>query len=392
LPGTRVIYVEDLRERLTLGDKLWLAAYALWFPHRAVPVVDPQQAAVVLFTSGSEGSPKGVVLSHAAMLANMTQLKAVIDFGPDDKYFSALPLYHTFGLIACGLMPLITGTRVFLYVSPLHYHVIPGLVYECGATYLFGTSTFLSNYARQANNADFQSLRKVICGGEKRSREVAQLWFDKFGLRVLEGYGATECGPAMALNTPLAFKDDTVGCFLPGIVHRVEPVDGIRAGGALHVRSSILMSGYYYPEQPEVLVPPHSAAGSGWHDTGDVVDIDDQGFVTIVGRTRRFAKVAGEMIALDAVERVAYVASPDHRHVAIMDLVAGQGESTVLITTDPALDRGQLTKAARASGASDLTAARRIVKVETLPLLGNGKINYVSLQKKYCATAPAFPA
>lgn len=387
LKVARVLYVEDLRDALTIRDKLWLIGYAMWLPRAAVPAVDPQQGAVVLFTSGSEDAPKGVVLSHAALLANMTQLKSVIDFGPADKYFSALPLYHTFGLVACGLMPLITGTPLFLYVSPLHYRAIPELVHSSVATYLFGTNTFLSHYARQALAGDFQSLRKVICGGEKRSREVVELFFEKFGLRVLEGYGATECGPAMALNTPLAFKNNSVGCFLPGIEYRLMPLPDLAAGSALHVRGPNLMSGYLYRDRPGVLVPPRSLAGEGWHDTGDVVEIDAQGFVTIVGRTRRFAKIAGEMVSLDAVERVAFVASPLHHHAAIVEQVPGQGESSVLFTTDASLDRVTLLRAAREYGASDLTTARRIVVLSALPLLGNGKTDYVSLSARAVPSA-----
>lgn len=382
LKGIRILYVEELRGALTLADKLWLIGYALWFPRAAMPAVDPQRAAVVLFTSGSEGTPKGVVLSHTAMLANMTQLRAVIDFGPDDKFFSALPLYHTFGLVACALMPLMTGTTSFLYVSPLRYRTIPDLVYASGATYLFGTSTFLGHYGRQAHPGDFESVRKVISGGEKLNREVADLWYEKFGLRMLEGYGATECGPAMTLSTPLAFRKNSVGCFLPGIEYRLIPLPGIAAGGALHVRGPNLMSGYLYRDRPGVLVPPQSEAGLGWHDTGDVVEIDADGFVTIAGRTRRFAKIAGEMVSLDVMERVAVIASPKHQHAAALEQVAGQGESTVLFTTDAALDRAALLRAARASGASDLTSARRIVVVNELPLLGNGKTDYVALARR----------
>lgn len=387
LTGITLLYLEDLRPSFTPRDKLWLMGFALWFPRAVVPQVDPQQPAVVLFTSGSEGMPKGVVLSHAAMLANMSQLQTVIDFGPDDKFFSALPLFHIFGLVACGLMPLMTGTRLFIYVSPLRYRTIPALVHTCGATYLFGTSTLLSHYARQAQAGDFQSLRKVISGGEKLSSEVVDLWHEKFGLRVLEGYGATECGPAMSLNTPFAFKRHAVGCFLPGIEYRMLPVEGISKGGALHVRGPNLMSGYLTSEQPGVLVPPRSAAGAGWHETGDVVDIDAEGFVTIVGRTRRFAKIAGEMISLDAAERVAFMASPAHRHAALLEQIPEYGESSVLFTTDAALDRAALMRAARDCGVSDLTAARRIVCVNDLPLLGNGKTDYLTLSQRYVAHA-----
>ena len=388
--GARVIYLEELRQSLSMADKLWLVAYAQWRPRAAVPKVDPQQAAVVLFTSGSEGAPKGVVLSHAAILANVRQLQSVIDFGPQDKFFSALPLYHIFGLVACSLMPLLTGTRVFVYLSPLHYRAIATLVGECGASYLFGTSTFLSHYARQARSGDFRSLRKVICGGEKLNAEVARLWSVKFGLRVLEGYGATECGPAMALNTPAAFKRGSVGRFLPQIEFRLLPVPGIVTGGALHVRGPNLMSGYLYGDRPGVLVPPRSAAGAGWHDTGDIVEVDADGYVTVVGRTRRFVKVAGEMISLDAVERVASHASPEHHHAAILAQVPAQGESTLLFTTDAGLDRAALLRAANECSVSHFAAARCIQHVDSLPQLGNGKTDYSALSRSL-AISTALP-
>jgi acyl-[acyl-carrier-protein]-phospholipid O-acyltransferase/long-chain-fatty-acid--[acyl-carrier-protein] ligase len=380
LPGVRLLYLEDLRDTMTLADKLWLMAYALWLPGLAMPRADPQQPAVVLFTSGSEDRPKGVVLSHAAMLANMAQLQAVIDFGPNDKFFSALPLYHSFGLIACALMPLMTGTRFFLYVSPLHFHRIPDLVYQSDATYIFGTSTFLGHYARNAQAYDFQSVRKVICGGEKLGKEVARLWRDRFGLRILEGYGATECGPAMSLNTPLAFREGSVGRLLPGVEHQLAPVPGLTVGSVLHVRSPNLLSGYLHYEKPGVVAPPKSACGEGWYSTGDVVEIDEDGFVTIIGRTRRFAKIAGEMVSLDLMERIAARASPAHEHAATLRQVDGYGESTVLFTTDTGLDRMMLVRAARELQAPEMAISRHIAKVSQLPLTGNGKIDYLTLR------------
>jgi len=383
------VYVEELRARLTAGDKLWLIGFALWRPRAAVQSGNPADSAIVLFTSGSEARSKGVALSHDAMLANMAQLAAVIDFGPDDKYLNALPLYHIYGLIACTLMPLMSGTRLFLYTSPLHYRVIPEIAYSRGCTYIFGTSTFLGHYGRQAHPYDFYRARVVISGGEKLDAEVAALWAEKFGLRILEGYGATECGPAMALNTPLFYRKGTVGRFLPGLEYRLRPVPGIERGGALHVRSPNLMRGYYFYEQPGVLHPPKSELGEGWYDSGDVVEVDEEGYVTILGRVKRFAKVAGEMVSLELVERVAALASPGHRHAATIEHVAAGGESTVLFTTDPALDRIRLQKAARELGSSDLAAARRILHVAELPLLGSGKTDYVTLKAMAEAHRPA---
>lgn len=381
LHGVNLVYVEDLREQLTLGDKLWLIGRALPRPRSVFPGADAADVAIVLFTSGSEARSKGVAISHDAILANMAQLRAVIDFGPDDKYFNALPMYHTFGLTACTLMPVLTGTRLFLYTTPLHYRLIPELAYTRDCTYMFGTSTFLGHYARQAHPYDFYRTRVVVSGGEKLHAEVAQLWASKFGLRIMEGYGATECGPAMSLNTPLSYREGTVGRFLPGIESQLVTVPGISNGAALHVRAPNLMSGYYFYEQPGLLQPPRSEVGVGWYNTGDVVDVDADGYVTIVGRVKRFAKIAGEMISLELVERIAYAASPAHKHAATVEQVSGTGESTLLFTTDPALDRMALIKAARQIGAQDLAAARRIVKVGSLPLLGSGKTDYVTLTR-----------
>lgn len=379
LSSCRIVYVEDLRETMGLADKLWILR-ALLHPRSALPETDPAATAVVLFTSGSEARPKGVALSQEGMLASMAQLRAVIDFGPDDKYLNALPMYHIFGLVVGTLMPLLTGTRLFLYTNPLHYKVIPEYAYTRDCTYVFGTSTFLGNYARQAHPYDFYRMRFVISGGEKLHPEVAQLWFSKFGLRVHEGYGATECGPAMAFNAPLSYRAGTVGRFLPGIEYRVVPVPGIEQGGVVHVRGPNLMQGYFFHEQPGVLQPPRSEVGEGWYNTGDVVSVDGDGFVTVLGRVKRFAKIAGEMVSLERVETIAYHASPGFKHAAVVEMTR-TGESTVLLTTDPALDRIALQQAARQINAQELAVARRVVKVDNLPLLGSGKIDYVTLKE-----------
>jgi acyl-[acyl-carrier-protein]-phospholipid O-acyltransferase/long-chain-fatty-acid--[acyl-carrier-protein] ligase len=380
LDGLRLLYVEDLRAGLTTRDKLWIAR-AVLRPRAAVGPTDPSDTAIVLFTSGSEARPKGVAISHDAMLSCVAQLRAVIDFGPNDKYFNALPMYHTYGLTACTLMPLFTGTRLFLYTNPLHYRKVPELAYTHDCTYMFGTSTFLGNYARQAHPYDFYRVRVVISGGEKLNPDVAEYWQEKFGLRIMEGYGATECGPAMALNTPLRYRKGTVGRFLPGLEWRCVKVPGITNGAALHVRSPTLMSGYYFYDEPGVLRPPRSEVGVGWYNTGDVVAMDDDGYVTIVGRVKRFAKIAGEMVSLELIERIAYTASPANKHAATVEQVSGSGESTVLFTTDGALDRMALVRAARQIGAQDLAVARRVVKVASLPLLGSGKTDYVTLNR-----------
>jgi acyl-[acyl-carrier-protein]-phospholipid O-acyltransferase/long-chain-fatty-acid--[acyl-carrier-protein] ligase len=275
----------------------------------------------------------------------------------------------------------VTGTKLFLYPSPLHYRVIPEVVYDRNCTVLFGTSTFLGNYAKFANPYDFYRLRHVVAGAEKLNDEVRKIWVEKFGIRILEGYGATETAPVLAVNTPMAYKAGSVGQMLPGIEHRLEPVPGIEAGGLLHVRGPNLMSGYFLFDAPGELVPPKSDIGDGWYNTGDVVDIDAEGFLTIKGRVKRFAKIAGEMVSLEVVEKIAAAAAPAYQHAATSQADAQRGESIVLFTTDPALGRDALLQAARAQGSPELAVPRKIVAVEALPLLGTGKTDYVTLKQ-----------
>ena len=383
-----IVFIEDLRNQFGLVDKLWLVAWALRRPLSVLTATDPAAAGVVLFTSGSEARPKGVMLSHDALLANIAQMRAVIDFSPADRFLNALPMFHSYGLTACTLMPLLCGVGLYMYTTPLRYRVIPEIAYARDCTFLFGTSTFLGRYAREAHPYDFYRVRCVISGAEKLNPDVAELWLEKFGLRIVEGYGTTECAPVLALNTPLAYRLHSVGRFLPGIEYRLLPVEGIAHGGRLLVRGPNVMLGYLFYDQPGVLQPPHSEAGAGWYDTGDVVDVDADGFVTVLGRVKRFAKIAGEMVALEMVERLAQHAAPRFQHAATVEVIAGSGESTVLFTTDPTLSRAALQRSAKLLGSQDLAVARRVVQVAELPRLGSGKTDYVTLRSLADKTRP----
>lgn len=382
LQDVQTYYLEDLRRRFGLADKLWLMAYALWSPERVVPPADPEEAAVVLFTSGTEGRPKGVVLSHRALLANVAQILRIFPFGPKDRILNCLPVFHSFGLTAGTLLPLVSGARLVLYTTPLHYKVIPQLIRDKGCNTLFSTSTFLHHYARHASPEDLKSLRYVVAGAEKLAEPVREAWRERFGIDILEGYGMTEMAPVVAVNLPDSNRPGTVGRLLPDIEARILPVAGIAAGGVLHLRGPNLMSGYYRPEAPLVLEPPHSAAGAGWHDTGDVAQMDADGYLTIQGRLKRFAKVAGEQVCLDLAEAVARAVSSEAQHATLAVPEVGRGEAIVLYTTDPTLTRERLAAAAQQMGIPEIGLPRRIVHRGSLPLLSTGKVDYRRLSSE----------
>ncbi|HEX9905151.1 MAG TPA: acyl-[ACP]--phospholipid O-acyltransferase [Propylenella sp.] len=370
----RVVYLEDLRTEIGIIDKL-LGVVASRLPNIFYRDDDANGAAVILFTSGSEGAPKGVVLSHRNLQANRHQVGARIAFNSQDIVFNVLPMFHSFGLTVGTLLPVLAGIRTFLYPSPLHYRIIPELVYQTNATVFFGTDTFLRSYARSANPYDFRSVRILGAGAERVSDETQRLWNDKFGIRILEGYGATETSPVIAFNTPMHFRPGTVGRLMPGIEDRVDPVPGIDDGGRLYVKGPNVMLGYMRESAPGQLEPVEA----GWYDTGDIVSVDAEGFVRIMGRAKRFAKIAGEMVSLAAVEEVAARASPGFRHAAISLPDQRKGEQIVLVTEDPALTRECYQKHASAIGAAEITFPRVVIMMERLPVLGTGKTDYPAI-------------
>jgi acyl-[acyl-carrier-protein]-phospholipid O-acyltransferase/long-chain-fatty-acid--[acyl-carrier-protein] ligase len=389
LSGVRFHYLEDLRARLGALDRLWIFWHQL-FPAMAAAPQQANDAAIVLFTSGSEGKPKGVVHSHASLLSNVAQVRAVADFTPLDKFMIALPMFHSFGLTCGVLLPLVSGSKVFLYPSPLHYRIIPELVYDRNCTVLFGTSTFLANYGKFAHPYDFGRLRYVVAGAEKLSNDVRTLWIEKFGIRVLEGYGVTECAPVIAVNVPMACRSGSVGQFVPGMHFELEPVSGIEQGGVLHVKGPNVMKGYLLYDAPGVIQPPKSR-GDGWHSTGDIVFVDADDFVHIRGRLKRFAKIAGEMVSLESVERIAAAAAPGSVHAASTRPDSSKGEVIVLFTTASGLGRDQLSASARALGLSELAVPRIVVTLAEIPLLGTGKTDYLRLKSLAERTASEAP-
>lgn len=380
----RIVYLEDVKATIGTGDKI----RGLLDGHRPLVKRKADDPAAILFTSGSEGTPKGVVLSHKNMLANAFQCLHRIAVNGQDKVFNVMPVFHSFGLTGGLVMPLVGGVGVYLYPSPLHYRIVPELVYGSNATILFGTDTFLNGYARAAHPYDFHRVRLIVAGAEAVKDRTRQVYMEKFGVRILEGYGVTETAPVLAINTPLANKSGTVGRLAPLMEARLDPVPGISEGGRLYVRGPNVMLGYMRAENPGVLEPPHD----GWHDTGDIVTIDAQGFIQIKGRAKRFAKIGGEMVSLSAVEALSAELWPAAITIVVSVPDARKGERLVLLTTDGAHTREAFARHARAKGASELSVPAEVMVVDRIPLLGSGKPDYVAAlalaKDKLAARAP----
>ncbi len=373
-----IIYLEDLRKMVTLADKVAIGIKRN-FPKMTSVKRHIDDEALILFTSGTEGLPKGVVHCHDGLITQVSQVKAIYDVNPQDKFMACLPVFHVFGLMLSFLLPISAGSSAVLYPTPLHYKVIPELIYEKGCTVLFSTSTFLAGYARFAEQYDLHSLRYVISGAEKLSIEVVKIYHEKFGIRIMEGYGATETAPVIAVNTPMAHRRGSVGQVLPGIEAELIPVEGIEGAGQLIVKADNVMLGYLRAENPGVLEKTPIKDGKRVYDTGDIAEIDEDGFVHLRGRIKRFAKIAGEMVSLDTVEKIAIHSSPDGSHASVSLEDKRKGECLHLFTTDEKLTRKMLQQATKDLGIPKLAVPKTIQVVKEIPVFTSGKTNYLEL-------------
>ena len=389
--GIKTHFLEDVRGGISGWQKLSTGIRGFFGSPLQVEPVQPQETAVILFTSGSEGNPKGVELTHQNLLANIRQMLSVVDLLETDRFFNALPLFHSFGLTIGLLLPLIRGVFVFLYVSPLHYRVVPSAFYDLDCTVFFGTNTFLAGYARKAHQYDFNKMRCVFAAGEKLQEATANVWSREFGVRLLEGYGATECSPCLSVNTRMDARSGSAGKFLPGIDYRLETVEGVgnapqkdeNAGepsGRLFVRGPNVMRGYINPDANAAF-----KALGGWYDTGDIVRVDSDGYLFILGRMKRFAKISGEMVSLTAVEDALAGAFPQFGVRFAAAVISrpdeAKGERLLAITNEPKLTIEDMRRAIHARGLSNLAVPREIRVLHEIPKLGTGKINHRELAR-----------
>lgn len=374
--SVEVIYLEDVRERLSIGDKIAAVAGPL-VPSLVASRLGSKQPGVILFTSGTEGEPKGVVLSHENIMANIEQVRAHIGLSPDaDIVFNPLPTFHCFGLTVGALLPLIGGLKVIFHPSPLQPKEIVRRIRESGATILLATDTFISQYARTGTEGDLDSIRLAVCGAERVKDETRAYVRRKYNIEILEGYGATEAAPVVAANQWEHNKPGTVGRLMAGMESKLVPVEGMPEGGRLHIRGPNVMLGYLRPSNPGVI----ERLRDGWHDTGDIVDIDEEGFIRILGRVKRFAKIGGEMVSLAVVENCAAAVWPDHMHAAVTLPDPKKGEQVVLLSDAPEAARAPILEWAQSQGVPEISVPRRVFKVSHIPVLGTGKVDYSAVR------------
>ena len=375
--GIKIHYLEDIAQSVTTFEKI--RAWFLYKTKQTPLTQNPSDPAVILFTSGSEGSPKAVVLSHSNVFSNIVQTSCVAQLNLQDLLFNCLPMFHSFGLTIGTLFPILTGAKLFLFPSPLQYRTITELLYELKATMMIATDTFYKVYARLSHPYDFRKIRICIAGAEGVKQETRNLMAERLGVMLLEGYGTTECSPLLTINNLLFNKYGTLGKLVPGLEMRLDDVEGITDGKELVVKGPNVMLGYMYEKNPGVIEP----LKDGWYHTGDVVEVDDLGFIKIVDRVKRFAKIGGEMVSLTAVENYAkeICKKEDFKCVAVAVPHAKKGEQIALISNDNQISRKDFIDFCVKNGISELYAPSVFLIREDFPVFATGKADKVSLKK-----------
>jgi acyl-[acyl-carrier-protein]-phospholipid O-acyltransferase/long-chain-fatty-acid--[acyl-carrier-protein] ligase len=400
-PPGEMIFAEDLAEKPRLGERLaalfaasFLAARGIEKFAGAERKAELDDVATIIFSSGSTGEPKGVVLTHYNVASNVEQLNQVFMLHPDDRILGILPFFHSFGFTGTLSLPMAVGVGVVFHPNPLESRAIGALISQHTVTMLLATPTFLNAYARRCSPEDFGSLRFVMAGAEKLPERISQAFEDQFGIRPLEGYGCTECSPVVAVNThdfraaffrQVGAKRGTIGHPLPGMSARIldpetrQPMPANQPG-LLFVRGPNVMQGYLNrPEKTaEVLI-------DGWYNTGDIAAMDEDGFIRITDRLSRFSKIAGEMVPHIKIEdKLQELAEATEQVFAVTSIPdEKKGERLIVLHTLP---EGSLRECLDRLAKSDLPALWKprpdqFLQIENLPYLGTGKLDLRRLQE-----------
>jgi len=388
----QMIFLEDLRGSITLKDKV-LGMLTLLLPSKMIlemigdKLMTPKSVATVLFSSGSTGLPKGVMLSHKNILSNIEGIAQIIPSNHTDRFMGVLPFFHSFGYTVLLWFALIKKMSVVYHPNPLEAKTIGKLVLKYQASFMVATSTFYQNYIRNCDAEDFKSLKYVVAGAEKLRPSVAEAFREKFGLDIYEGYGCTELSPVVSVNVPDVFSSDgwcqvgtkpeTIGTSIPGVATKIvdpETMEEKPLGetGMLLVKGGGNMIGYL--NQPELT---RDAFYDSWYITGDIAKMDDGGFITIVDRLSRFSKIGGEMVPHIAIEdKVNELIGGAHSTVVSIES-SRKGETLVVLYVHETLGEKQLWELLKLSGLPKLWLPRAdaIMRVPEVPVLANGKVN-----------------
>jgi len=341
-----------------------------------------QDLAAIIFSSGSEGEPKGVMLTHRNIASNIEGTMQVFPYELQDCFVGMLPFFHSLGFMATIWAPLTKGLRVVYHPNPLEPHVIGNLIQKHQCSYLMATPTLLQNFIRRCTPKQMSSLKHIVCGAEKLTDRVREACKEKFGIEPVEGYGVTECAPIVSLNVPnlripgffqRGTKPGTVGHPIPGVrVKTVEPGAGnataINEAGMVWVKGPNVMQGYL--NKPEKTA---EVLQDGWYNTGDMGFIDEEGFLTITGRLSRFSKIGGEMVPHGAEQALAVVGVPDEK----------KGERLIVLHTLSTDLVEQLQAKLKDSALPRLWIPARDAyrRIDSIPMLGAGKIDLSSLRE-----------
>ncbi len=394
-PPGEIIFIEDVAKDAGFGERVSAALAASLLPSKWVAKFAGSERpatlddiATIIFSSGSTGDPKGVILTHYNIASNVAQLSQVFMLHADDRIMGILPFFHSFGFTGTLCLPAVTGIGVVFHPNPLDSRVIGALVNKYSVTMLLATPTFLNAYTRRCTPEEFGSLRFVMAGAEKLPDRISQAFEDHFGIRPHEGYGCTECSPAVTVNTidfraasfrQVGAKRGSIGHPLPGMTVKIVDPDtmqpvGVDQPGLLLVRGPNIMQGYL--NKPEKTA---DVLRDGWYNTGDIARLDEDGFLKITDRLSRFSKIGGEMVPHIKVEDLLQDLAGASEQAFVVTAIPDEkkGERLIVLHT---LDEPQLEECLEKLGNSDLPALWRprpdqFLRIEKLPYLGTGKLD-----------------
>ena len=375
-----VVYEEDLKDSINIFNKV--SAYTKshfpnYFYKQICDNFDSESPAVVLFTGSINGKSKSVVLTHKNIQASMAQLSSVMDFGIMDSFFNSMPIFSSLGFVAGTLLPLLRAIKLFMYHSPLHYKTVSELVYDTNSTVILGTDTFLAGYAKTAHPYDFYSIRYVISGIEKLKEETVKIWEDNFGKRIFEAYGTTETSSTISINTPMYFREKSVGRMLPGIECKLESTTAFVGASHLLVKGPNISD--YYIENKQLI---SKKAQDNWFDTGDIVEIDKDKFIFMKGKSKRFIKVEGEAVSLTELEVKISEIWKDSKH-ALIKTQHNRKKEIILFTTYKGATKEELIKFVNENKVEDFIVPDEIIVMENIPITGTGTVDYLKLQETF---------